>query len=144
MHKQAFNCSLAWNAAAAAVKSHMLLITFPDCTNPTNTCVSYFPYLNRSDCSASSGLGPSRREAEDILKLLVLCVGEPSCWPPASTPASDRQATGGSGARAARSVGDGVRTCHRRAWKLLLFFFFFTFFFSTSCFFFPPTAFLPE
>lgn len=40
-HKQAFNCSLAWNAVE--VKSHMLLITFPDCTNSKEHLCFLFP-----------------------------------------------------------------------------------------------------
>lgn len=99
----------------------MLLITFPDCTNPMNTCVSYFPYLTRSAWLGLARLGllwarAKKTGSRGHIKPLVLCVGEPSCWPPASTLASDRQtdrqaAADGNGAQAARSVGDGVRTC---------------------------------
>lgn len=72
----------------------MLLITFPDCTNSKEHLCFLFPMseLLRSVCPAFPGFRPKKRGNRGRIKLLVLCVGEPSCRPPASTqPQTDRR-----------------------------------------------------
>lgn len=145
MYKQAFNCSLAWNAVE--VKSHMLLITFPDCTNSKEHLCFLFPMseLLRSVCAPFPGFQPKKRGNRGRIKLLVLCVGEPSCRPPASTqPQTDRRR-----AEAAAGLpevwGTVLEPATAGPWKLSLFLFVTrSFSSSSSVLVFPSRAFLPR